>query len=89
MLFRSHRLVRPVIPGTLTARSGDRRDFHSWRELNPVLDFCPGTRLARVKLELGIKETLHRFPVPKLEDGCERQTQLFVEGSRAMPVRRA
>jgi hypothetical protein len=80
---------RPVIHGTLTAPSGAKRDLHGWLELNPALDFCLGAGLARVKLELWIEETLHRFPVPKLEDGCERQRQLFVDRRRAMPVRLA
>jgi hypothetical protein len=80
---------RPVIHGTLTAPSGAQRDLHGWLELNPALDFRMGAGPARVQFELGNEETLHRFPVPKLEDGCERQTQLFVEGSRAMPVQRA
>ena len=29
---------RSVIRGTLTARSGDRREFHGWLELNTALE---------------------------------------------------
>jgi hypothetical protein len=75
---------RPVIHGTLTAPSGAQRDLHGWLELNPALDFCPGAGPARVKFELWI-EGLRRFGVCELEDGCERQSQLFVDRSRTMP----
>ncbi len=38
---------RSVIHGTLTAPSGDRRDFHGWLELNTVLEATLETRADR------------------------------------------
>lgn len=36
-----------VIRGTLTAASGDRRDFHGWLELSTALEAALNTREAR------------------------------------------
>ena len=38
---------RSVIHGTLTAPSGDRRDFHGWLELNTALEATLDTRADR------------------------------------------
>ena len=38
---------RSVIHGTLTAASGDRRDFHGWLELNTALEATLDTRAGR------------------------------------------
>jgi hypothetical protein len=77
---------RSAAHGTLIAPSGE---VHGWRELNTALDFCLGARSARVQLGLWTEKPLRRFRVCELEDGCERQSQSFVEGCHTMPVRRA
>ena len=38
---------RSVIHGTLTAPSGDRREFHGWLELNTALEATLDTRAGR------------------------------------------
>ena len=38
-----------VIRGTLTADSGDRRDFHGWLELNTALEAILDTRADRAR----------------------------------------
>jgi hypothetical protein len=37
-------LDRAVIRGTLTAHTGDRREFHGWLELNTALEAMLSTR---------------------------------------------
>ena len=42
---------RSVIHGTLTAPSGDRRDFHGWLELNTALEAALDPRCSGVRRE--------------------------------------
>ncbi len=79
---------RSDIHGTLTADAGARRDFLGSLELNPALGFCLGAGLARLELKLWIEE-LRRLRACELEEGCERQSELFVDRWRMMPVRLA